>query len=146
MSSSMPYRAGRAVARGFTLVEVLVTIVLVSVAIVAVLGGIRSVKAADFKAQSADLLQRLASEKMNDLTNLQDPNTGGTEGDFTDRGYPDITWALQEDMTSVTNLDQVAVTVTRGSDSETLTTLMFIRPLTTTTTTTTGGTAAGAGG
>jgi prepilin-type N-terminal cleavage/methylation domain-containing protein len=124
---------------GFTLIEVLVTIVLVTVAIVGVLGGIRSVKAADVKAQTADLLQRLATEKITDLRLLQDPSTGGTTGDFTDRGYPDITWSLEETNTSVTNLNQVTLTVTQGTESQSITTLVYIAPQTTTTTTTTAG-------
>ena len=74
---------------------------------------------------------------------LQDPNTGGTEGDFSDRGYPDITWALQETDSGVTNLTQITVTVTRGKESQALTTLLYVRPQTGTTTSAT--TASGAG-
>ena len=124
--------------RGFTLVEVLVTTVLVAVAIVGVLGGIRAIRDADAKAQTADLLQRLASEKINDVRLLQDPSTGGTDGDFTDRGYPDVSWALQETASGVTDLTQITVTVTRGKDSQALTTLLFVRPQAGTATTGTG--------
>lgn len=129
-------KAVRNASRGFTLMEVLVTVVLVSIAIVGVLGGIRAIKAADIKVQTADLLQRLASEKISDLSLLQDPSANGTEGDFTDRGYPDTTWSLQEDTAGITSLVQVTVTVTQGKESQALTTLMFVRPQTTTTTTT----------
>jgi len=122
--------------------EVLVTIVLVSIAVVGVLGGIRAIKTTDAKAQTADLLQRLASEKIADLKQLQDPSTGGTTGDFTDRGYPEISWSLQEDQSSVTNLTQITVTVTRGASTQALTTLLYVRPQTGTTAT--GTTAAGA--
>ena len=66
--------------RGFTMVEVLVTVVLVSVALVGVFGGLRSLQAADARAQTADLLQRLASEKVADLKLLSDPATGATSG------------------------------------------------------------------
>ncbi|HEX5322390.1 MAG TPA: prepilin-type N-terminal cleavage/methylation domain-containing protein [Capsulimonadaceae bacterium] len=131
---------------GFTLIEVLVTSVLVTVAVVATMGGIRTIMATQSKAQTADLLQRLASEKLDDSRYLSSPDANGTSGDFTDRGYPDITWNMQVQAAGVTNLDQVTVTATRGSDSEELTTMMYAAPATTTGTTTAAGTAAGATG
>ena len=73
-------------------------------------------------------LQRLAAEKINDLKLLQDPGTGGTQGDFSDRGYPDVTWSLQETASSITNLTQITVTATRGADSQALTTLLYVPP------------------
>lgn len=129
--------AVRKAPRGFTLIEVLVTVVLVSVAIVGVFGGIRAIQNATAKAQTADLLQRLAAEKVSDLKLLSDPSVAGTEGDFTDRGYPDITWALQANAASITDLTQVTVTVTRGPESQAMSTLLFVRPQTSTSTSTT---------
>ena len=114
--------------RGFTLIEVLVTIVLVSVAIVGVLGGIRSIGAANARARTADLLQRLASEKMNDIKLRSDPSSGSNGGDFSDRGYRDITWAVTVEASGPTNVDQVTVTATRGRASQALTALVFVRP------------------
>jgi prepilin-type N-terminal cleavage/methylation domain-containing protein len=133
-------RKVRNASRGFTLMEVLVTLVLVSLALVGALGGIRAIKDADAKAQTADLLQRLAAEKINDLKLLQDPSTDGTDGDFSDRGYPDITWNLQETAAAVTNMVQITLTVTRGKDTQALTTLLYVVPQTGTTTSTTSAT------
>lgn len=113
---------------GFTLVEVLVTTVLVAVAVVGVLGGIRSIGAADVKARTADLLQRLAAEKLHDLKVLPDPSDAPDSGDYSDRGYADITWNLAIEATGANNVDQVTVTTTRGGDSQALTTLMFVSP------------------
>lgn len=125
---------------GFTIVEVLVTSVLVAVAVVATMGGIRSIMNAQSKAQTADLLQRLASEKLDDSRYLSSPDANGTSGDFSDRGYPDISWSMAVQAAGVTNLDQVTVTATRGNDSQALTTMMYVAPATTTTTTGAGGT------
>jgi prepilin-type N-terminal cleavage/methylation domain-containing protein len=130
-------KAVRNASRGFTLMEVLVTVVLVSLALVGALSGIRAIKNADAKAQTADLLQRLAAEKINDLRLLQDPSANGSDGDFADRGYPDITWNLQETAASVTNMVQITLTVTRSKDTQALTTLLYIVPQTGTTTSTT---------
>ncbi len=112
---------------GFTLIEVLVTVVLVSIAVVGVLGGIRSIQAAGARAQTADLLQRLVAEKVGDLKLLADPSAGASAGDFADRGHPDITWTLSAEATSTTSLDKVTVTATQGRQEQSLTTLIFVR-------------------
>ncbi|MGI4791546.1 MAG: type IV pilus modification PilV family protein [Janthinobacterium lividum] len=116
--------------RGFTLIEVLVTVVLVSIAIVGVLGGIRSIQAAGAQARSADLLQRLAAEQIGDMRLLSDPSTGGNSGDFSDRGHSEITWAANVETTNAANVDKVTVTATRGRISQAVSTLIFVRPST----------------
>jgi prepilin-type N-terminal cleavage/methylation domain-containing protein len=113
---------------GFTLIEVLVTIVLVSVAIVGVMGGLRSIGAANTRAHTADLLQRLASEKMSDIKLLSDPSAGSDGGDFSDRGYGGITWAVTLEASGATNVDKITVTATRGRASQAITSLVFVRP------------------
>jgi prepilin-type N-terminal cleavage/methylation domain-containing protein len=127
----------------FTLIELLVTTVIVAIAVVGALGGIRALTAAQTKAQDAALLQRLADEKLNDLRILQDP-TSETTGDFSDRGYTDITWSADDETTATSNLDQITVTATRGNSSQSITTMIYVPPQTTTSTGTgaTGGTGA----
>ena len=126
--------------RGFTLIEVLVTTVLVAVAVTGVLGGIRAIGVTEARAHSADLLQRLAAEKMNDLRLLPDPSEAPSAGDFSDRGSAEVTWKLEVEATDTTTVDQVTVTASRGLDSQSLTTLMFVPP----TTGTAGGASTGA--
>jgi type II secretion system protein I len=123
---------------GFTLVEVLVTTVIVALALVGVLGAISSETKAEAYANDAILLQRLANEKLNDLRVLQDPSDDGGNGDFSDRGYPDVTWSADVETSSTENLDQVEVTATRGKSSQSITTLIYVIPATSTSTTTTG--------
>jgi len=114
-----------------------VTTVIVAITLVGVLGAIRSQALVESSANDATLLQRLANEKLNDLRILQDPSTGGDSGDFSDRGYPDITWTADVEQSNTTNLDQVTVTATRGKASQAITTLIYVIPATGTTTTTT---------
>ena len=123
---------------GFTLVEVLVTAALVSIGVVGTFGAVRAIDAAQVKARTADLLQTLATEKLADLQLLQTPTANGDGGDFSDRGYSDVTWHLDDTATDVTDIDQVAVTVTQGGSSQAITALMFIRPQTTPATTPSG--------
>lgn len=119
---------------GFTLIEVLVATSLTAVAIVAALGGIRALDQTDAKAHEALILRRLAVEKVNDLRILPDPSQAGGGGDFTDRGITDVTWSADVEPTSVSNLDQVTVTVTKGKDSQEVTTLIYVPTSTGTTT------------
>ena len=116
----------------------MVATVVVAIAIVGVLGAIQTQASVQAKAIDAVLLQRLAAEKMNDLRVLQDPSSVTGTGDFSDRQYPDITWTADVETTSTTNLDQVTVTASKGKDSESITTMIYVVPATTTTTTTTG--------
>jgi prepilin-type N-terminal cleavage/methylation domain-containing protein len=116
---------------GFSLVEMLVTIVLVGLAMAGVFGGIRSLMTAEFKAREANLLQRLAADKLNEIGPVTDPRTADTSGDFTDAGHADITWTLEVESTSTLNVEQVTVTATRGESSQTISSMIFLRPLTT---------------
>jgi len=119
---------------GFTLVEVLVTIVLVSVAIVGTMGALRSIQRGNASANTADLLQNLAQQKLNDLSTSATPAGNGSAGNFSDRGYPNITWSLEDNATSVTNLNLDTVTVTSGKDSESISTEIDVVPQTTSST------------
>ena len=114
--------------RGFTLIEVLVTIVLVSIAVVAVLGGLRVIAAADAQTRSADLMQRLVAEKLGDMRLLSDPAAAGSTGDFSDRGHPEITWTAAVEATGAADVDKVTVTATGDRRSQAVSTLIFVRP------------------
>ena len=117
-------RAGR----GFTLVEMLVTILLVGLALTGVFGGIRSLTAAEIKARDADLIQRLCAQKFSELGSVTDPRTAETSGDFAEEGYEDVEWTLEVEPSGSLSVDQVTVTATRNDESQTLTGLVFVRP------------------
>lgn len=122
--------------KGFTLVELIVTIFIVSVALVGVMGGIRSLGVADVKAHEAELLQRLAAQEMANLRNVVDPNTAEASGDFSEQGYPDITFQVSVQPSGTDNVDEVKVTATHNNDAQSLTEFIFVPPATTSTTTT----------
>ena len=108
---------------------------LVAIAVTGVFGGIRALTAADVRAQDADLLQRLASEKMEDVRVNGDPTTYGSQGDFTDRGYLDVTWSMDVQTAGAANVDQVTITATRLRDSQAVTEFVYVPPASTTSTT-----------
>ena len=135
----MARQSARSGARGFTLIEALVTVVLVTVAIVAALGGIGALSNTDAKARTALLLQRLAREKLEDLKIYADPSQAGSSGDYSDRGYNNIQWTADVEPTSIANVDQVTVTATRDKNSQAISTLIYIPSSTSTSSTTTSG-------
>ena len=110
---------------------------LVGIAVSGVFGGIRAMTKADIKARDTDLLQRLATEKVEDIRVNGDPNTYGTNGDFTDRGYPDITWTMETQTSSTTNVDQVIVTANKAGETQAITEFVYVPPVTGASTTTT---------
>jgi prepilin-type N-terminal cleavage/methylation domain-containing protein len=122
--------------RGFTLIETLVAVVLVTIGFVAVFGGISSLNRAEAHARETELLQRLAMEKINEIGPVIDPQSADTSGDFSDRGYSDITWKMDLEPSGADNVDTLTLTTTRGEDSQPLITLLYIPPTTTTGSTT----------
>ena len=120
--------------RAFTLVEMLVTILLVGIALAGVFGGLRALGAAETKARDADLAQRLAASKLAEFGPVQDPITAGDKGDFTDEGYPDVTWEASVESGSTENVDRVTITATKGNTEQSVTGLVYVKPAATTTT------------
>ncbi|MCX6379342.1 MAG: type II secretion system protein [Armatimonadetes bacterium] len=122
--------------KGFTLVELIVTIFIVSVALVAVMGGIRSLGVADVKAHEAELLQQFAAQKLADLRTAADLNNAETSGNFSDQGYAGVTFQVTVQPSGTDNVDEVKVTVLHNNEAQSLTELMFVPPAPTTSTTT----------
>jgi hypothetical protein len=107
----------------------LVTIVVVAVAVVAVFRAIASLTETDIKAREADLLQRLACQKMGEMGVVTDPRTAENSGDFADQGYDTISWTVEVEPSGTLNVEQVTVTAERGEASQRITGLVFQRPL-----------------
>lgn len=109
------------------------TVVLVAVTLVGVLGALRALGAADVKARDAELLQRLASRKWEELGTVADPQAAEDRGDFADAGHPEVDWTLAvEPSGTAENIETVTVTARRSSDGaeQSLTGLVFVRPVT----------------
>ncbi|MES2463910.1 MAG: prepilin-type N-terminal cleavage/methylation domain-containing protein [Armatimonadota bacterium] len=130
MVSSRGSRGRCTVRRGaFTLVEMLVTIVIVAVAVVAVFRTIASLTETDIRARDADLLQRLACQKMSEMGVVTDPRTAENSGDFADQGYEAVTWTVEVEPSGTLNVEQVTITAQRDEASQQITGLIFQRPL-----------------
>ncbi|MBC8138948.1 MAG: prepilin-type N-terminal cleavage/methylation domain-containing protein [Fibrella sp.] len=116
---------------GFTLIEVLVVIVLVSLSLVAIMNALRAMGATDARVRDAELLQRLAALKMAEIGTVSDPRTMDDSGDFGEQGYPEVAWTMTTEPSGAENVDQVTITAERDNAEQSLVGLVFIRPVTT---------------
>src|SRR5689334_3104049 len=105
----MKYR-NRKTRRGFTLLEVLATMVLIGIILPAVMHGISlatiAAGEARHKVEAASLAQTKLAELISDYQTLN--QTGGSSGDFAD--YPGYTWTSTIESRD-TNLSQITVRV-----------------------------------
>jgi prepilin-type N-terminal cleavage/methylation domain-containing protein len=120
--------------RGFTLIEALVAVAIASTGIVAALGGLSSLNAAEVRLLDKEQMNRLAFEKYDELVATQ--SFSSTNGDFTDRNENRFNWNSTVSTTGVDNLSVLTVTVSPVDNSdlqETVNGLVFQPPQTTTT-------------
>jgi type II secretory pathway pseudopilin PulG len=110
----------------------MVTTALVGIALAGALAGIASLSKADTRARDAELLQRLAIQKMTEFESVSDPRAVENSGDFTDAGYPDAQWELTVETGSEENLDLLTITATRGTTEQVVKQLVYVQPITTT--------------
>lgn len=127
-------RVASATLRGFTLVEVLATLMLMAIVLPAVMKGIQLSQAAASSARRRTEAAGLAEGKLSEIVATAQWQGGNLSGDF-GPGWPDYHWqavvqAWPDDTTSA-NLQQIDLKVTwvaRGhDDSLTLSTLTYVR-------------------
>ncbi|MDR3689011.1 MAG: hypothetical protein P4L46_06500 [Fimbriimonas sp.] len=132
---------------GFTLIEAIASIGLLTVGIVAVLGALGSVSRTESRARQISVMTSLAQHKYDELVATTLNLNSSQSGDFRDQNNTDYTWSASVDQTGVTNLVCVTVTVNPTADSSNsapigrVSGLLYQPPTTSTTTsgTTTGG-------
>ena len=127
--------------KGFTLVEALVSIVLLAVGIASASSALAALARGEARARDASKYYALAQSKYDELTidaTGQGGPTGGAQGDqsgdFADQGEPDVEWTFTVAPSGIENLDALSLTVTRrGSDTApraVLSSLRYTPPLT----------------
>ncbi|HEV8608227.1 MAG TPA: type II secretion system protein [Tepidisphaeraceae bacterium] len=95
--------------RGFTLLEVLATLILIGIILPAVMGGISLATAAAGEAKHKVEAVSLAQTKLSELLATTQYQPTSSSGDFAD--YPGYAWTASIE-TRDTNLSQVSVRVT----------------------------------
>jgi len=105
-------------AKGFTLIEVLITMVLVVVGLVlltqAVSAGLRAMSVSDRSSQALFLMQ----QKITEIENTPFSTLQSGTGDFSPDN-PDYAWQIDVTTTDLENLRQVQLTVSWTQDNTT---------------------------
>ena len=121
--------------RGFTLVEALVSIVLLAVGITAASSALASLARGEARARDSARYYALAQSKYDELT-IDTTVQGDQSGDFADQDASEVEWTFTVTPSGIENLDALKLTVQRrdGSGSSPVATLSSLRyspPLTT---------------
>jgi prepilin-type N-terminal cleavage/methylation domain-containing protein len=119
--------------KGFTLIEVLASLVILGVGITAALAGLSAIAKSEVRAREVETMHRLAMDKLNELRAVTDTFAAPDSGDFTDRDLVDYAWNLEVEATGIENLNAVTVIVERrsraqGSPRAAATSLVFQAP------------------
>ena len=137
--------------RGFTLVEAMVSVVLLAVGITAILGTLGEMTKARGRSIATERMQQLAFDKYDELVGTGDYTTPSLSGDFQDRNESRYTWRAEFLQTGTTNLESFTVyvdPVAGPNKGVQATGLVYVPPTTVTGTGTVagGGTGTGTGG
>lgn len=96
--------------RGFTLIEVMVAVALISLGITVGLGAIAAMGRTEGLVLERERMQRLAVGKLDELIATGDYETVA-QGDFQEQGEPGYEWSIETEPSGIENLDAVTVTV-----------------------------------
>ncbi len=118
---------------GFTLIEVMVSAVLLGIGITAALGALRHSVLATRRAEEYSLAAILAQSKLEEAKLLASQGLTNDRGDFSP-DYPDIQWEQEVIEGPESNLDQVTIRIiwTSSGQEQTyeLTTYLYVPPST----------------
>ncbi|MCX6341988.1 MAG: prepilin-type N-terminal cleavage/methylation domain-containing protein [Fimbriimonadales bacterium] len=105
----------RQVKKGFTLVEVVVSVALLAIGIVVSLGSLSAMTKTEVKLRKTEEMNRLAVQKIEEVLAVGNATTAETSGTFDDYGYTGYEWSLDVAPSGTENLDTIRVTVTEAS-------------------------------
>lgn len=117
--------------RGFSLIEALVSIVLLGVGITAVAGGLGALAQSNSRLERSTQMFQLGTSKLDEIIATGESRQGNPSGDFAAEGYPEYRWETQILPSGVENLNVVRLTValTRGEGPTVeVSTLEFVDP------------------
>lgn len=132
-------RNPRRYARAFTLIEVLVSIAILSIGIVAVMGAMGSIVRSQGRMKTQEVMQRLAERKFEEMLVTTQDLTSPQNGDFSDWNEYNYNWSTTVDTTSSTYVSAITLTVqpvNADSPKVSVVQLIYIPPQTGSTTTT----------
>ncbi len=102
----------RRASKGFTLIEAIVSVALVSTAVAASVGALGGLSKTEWLARHRETMERLAVQKSDELiaTGALE-SSGALSGDFSEQGETRFTWSAEILATGIENLDTLDVTI-----------------------------------
>ena len=118
--------------RGFTLVEALVSVALLSLAVVGSLTALSQMTKSEAALRERVQLERLSQRKLDEAIATSEIPNAPLDGTFEDQGHPEISYQIETEPSTVENLLIVrssAFFTRQGEDSGvTTTTLLYEAP------------------
>ncbi len=105
--------------RGFTLIEVIISTLLISVGVVATISTFGSISATANRLNRSETAQKLAREQLNEIVGTQSYTQSNLSGEWSDNDYA---WSAAVNPTGVENLQTITVTITKKGKSQAETT------------------------
>jgi type II secretory pathway pseudopilin PulG len=118
---------------GFTLVEALVSLIILTVGISSILGAYGQMDRARGRAIETERMQRLAFDKYDELIGTGDYTLPALSGDFKDRNEDRYTWRAELLQTGTSDLESLTVYVEAVANTdkvEQVTGLIYTPPVT----------------
>lgn len=103
---------------GYSLIEAMVSVIVVAIAVVGAITALSAMTRSEDRALTTEKMQRLASEKYDEIISTEDYINTSLSGNFDDRNESGYSWQVDVATTDETNLDSITVTVTKDSGSQ----------------------------
>lgn len=114
--------------RGFTLVEVLIAVFMMSVALTAMMGALNGLTRAERGVAEKDFIDRIAHEKLGEIIATQ-AWVSESGGSFDDERLSDYTWTVEEVNVGIENLTGLELTISSVSKGNTtISTIVYTPP------------------
>lgn len=119
--------------RGYTLIEALVSVAIISIGVTSALSGMRAMARAEYRTTQTELASRLATEKYEEVLATGEVAQAPLDGNFQDRNQPGFTYRVETEPSPVQNLTIVRVVVRPADEASRIegraTGLTFVPPV-----------------
>lgn len=117
--------------RGFTLIEALAAVVILTAGVAGALNGFGELARAQARLHQRQIAEDLAYQKLDELIATGEVAQSGVDGDFSEEGRPEWRWSMESRASGIDSLNTVRVEVRAPGAQEPsvrIDTLWFLPP------------------